>query len=58
MHECKHETKIKDMHDDIKDIKKEVRDILSWKSLIIGGIMVLAFMAPLMVSVLDKLFQR
>ena len=58
MHECKHEDKIEVMHDDLKQIKNDVRDILNWKSLIIGGIMVLAFMAPLMVSVLDKLFQR
>jgi hypothetical protein len=51
---CKYEDKIIVMCDDVKDIKKDVRNLLQFKWAILGVIAAITFFMPLLVTYFSK----
>jgi hypothetical protein len=40
-HECKFEDSIKEMHTDLREIRKDVRELHNWKLKVVSGVTVL-----------------
>ena len=45
------------MSQDIIEIKKDIKKLLGWKNLIAGGILMLSFLAPIVVSLVIQIFK-
>lgn len=54
MNECKYEDKIFDMHEDIKDISKDVKNLLQFKWMIVGVIAFVSFVVTSFAAYLIK----
>jgi len=55
MHECKYDKVIEYIRDDIKEIKLDVKTILSMKYKIIGGFFILGFIINLVFVIIGNI---
>jgi len=55
-HNCKYQDIIKEMHTDIRDIKKDVSSLLRFKWQLMGGAATLAFILSLAITCILPLF--